>query len=135
MEEEQNDELFNFLHDSLEYLDQYPQELPDFHLKFLFEFSRFLGFYPVDNYDNQHRYFQYTDGVFLTYLNESCFDSDASEAIVKLMRTGFGELHLLSFNRHQRRILTTQILDFFRWHLPSISNLKTPGVLVEVFDN
>jgi DNA repair protein RecO (recombination protein O) len=134
-EEERNDELFDFLHHSLEYFDQFPHELPDFHLKFLFEFSRFLGFYPVDNFDARNLYFQYTDGVFIPYFNDSCFEAESSEALVRLLRTGFNELHTLNFNRQQRKVLTTSILDYFRWHLPAISNLKTQRVLAEVFDN
>jgi len=132
-EEERNDELFGFLHDSLCYLDQYPGELPDFHLKFLLELSRFLGFYPVDNYDTDHPYFQYTDGVFLSFAGETCLGRDASEAVNRLMRAGFGDLSTSTFNRQQRRQLTTHLLDFFRWHLPAISGLHTPDVLEEVF--
>jgi DNA repair protein RecO (recombination protein O) len=132
-EEERNDELFDFLRDALILLDQTPGELPDFHLKFLLEFSRFLGFYPINNYDESHPYFQFTDGVFHHSPGETCLDRLSSEAFYRLLNCGFGQLHELHFNRPLRRQLSRQLLDYFRWHLPSITGLHTPEVLEEVF--
>ena len=132
-EEERNDELFDFLRNALILLDQTPVELPDFHLKFLLEFSRFLGFYPINNYDESHPYFQFTDGVFHHSPSETCLDRLSSEAFYRLLTCGFGQLHELQFNRPLRRQLSRQLLDYFRWHLPSITGLHTPEVLEEVF--
>ncbi len=132
-EEEQNDPLFDFLRDVLILLDQTPFEIPDFHLKFLLEFSRFLGFYPVDNYSENTPYFQFTDGAFHHSPGPTCFDLQSSAAIYQLMCTGFGQLSNLKFSRPQRRQISRMILEYFRWHLPSISGLHTPEVLEEVF--
>jgi len=95
--------------------------------------SKFLGFYPLDNFSETTSYFQFTDGVFLPYYSETCLNREVSEAIALLMRTGFGELNRLKFNRVQRRILIGHLLDFYRWHLPAISGLQTQAVLEEVF--
>lgn len=132
-EEERNDELFDFLRDALILLDQTPGELPDFHLKFLLEFSRFLGFYPINNYSDSHPYFQFTDGVFHHSPGETCLDRLSSEAFYRLLSCGFGQLQELHFNRPLRRQLSRQLLEYFRWHLPSITGLHTPEVLEEVF--
>jgi len=132
-EEEKNDQLFDFLRDALILLDQTPSELPDFHLKFLLEFSRFLGFYPVENYCEATPYFQFTDGVFHHSPNSTCFDLPTSAALNQLMITGFGSLQTGLFNRPMRRQVSRKLLEFFRWHLPSISGLQTPEVLEEVF--
>lgn len=132
-EEERNDTLFEFLRQSILLLDHTPGELPDFHLKFLLDLSRFLGFYPVDNYSPETPFFQFTDGVFLGQQGKTCFDRDVSRAIALLLRNNFDRLHTLSFNHVQRRILVRTLLDYFRWHLPGISGLKTPAVLEEVF--
>ncbi len=132
-EEESNDDLFDFLRDALLLLDQTPQELPDFHLKFLLEFSRFLGFYPSDNFSQDTPYFQFTDGVFHHSPGPTCLDGPSSEAIHQLLSIGFGQLHTLKFSRPMRRMISRHLLEFFRWHLPSIHGLHTPEVLEEVF--
>lgn len=132
-EEERNDELFDFLRNTLLFLDQTPNEIPDFHLKFLLEFSRFLGFYPQSNFSAENRYFQYTDGAFHHSLGPTCLDLSCSEAIYELLSANFGQLHSLKFSRTLRRKVSRGLLDFFRWHLPAISNLQTPDVLEEVF--
>jgi len=132
-EEEKNDQLFDFLRDALILLDQTPSELPDFHLKFLLEFSRFLGFYPMENYSDETPYFQFTDGAFHHSATSTCFDLSTSAAINHLMMTGFGNLQTGLFNRPMRRQVSRKLLEFFRWHLPSIAGLQTPEVLEEVF--
>ena len=132
-EEERNDELFDFLRNTLLLLDQTPNEIPDFHLKFLLEFSRFLGFFPQNNFSSETRYFQYTDGVFHHSPGPTCLDLQSSEAVYQLLCANFGQLHTLKFSRPLRRQVSRGLLDFFRWHLPAISNLQTPEVLEEVF--
>ena len=132
-EEERNDDLFDFLRNTFLLLDQTPTEIPDFHLKFLLEFSRFLGFYPQDNFTLESRYFQYTDGIFHHSPGPTCLDLPSSEAVHQLLCANFGQLQTLNFNRSLRRQVSRGLLDFFRWHLPAISNLQTPDVLEEVF--
>lgn len=132
-EEEKNEQLFSFLQNALLMLDKSLEVQPDFHLKFLLELSHYLGFHPVNNYDQQHPYFQYTDGVFHHSFGETCLDLHQSQHIALLMNCSFSELDAQRYTRAQRRQLSRNLLLYFKWHLPAMSELQTPDVLEEVF--
>jgi len=133
-EEEQNDALFDFLSASLKFLDEAAFEIPDFHLKFLLEYALHLGVYPVGNYTPKTPWLRLSDGVFLDKPDTHCIDIPSSTAIAALMNTEFDDLGTLGFNRHQRQLLTDHLLTYFRWHFPSVKDLKTPAVLKELFE-
>lgn len=132
-EEEKNEPLFSFIFDALQMLDKSPEVQPDFHLKFLLELSHYLGFHPVDNYDKDHPYFQYTDGVFHHSFGDTCLNLEQSKHIATLINCSFSELSAQRFTRPERRQLSRNILLYYRWHLPSMAELQTPEVLEDVF--
>ncbi len=49
-EEEANAQLFDFLFHSIQWLDVHEPANSDFHLLFLLQLSKYLGFFPTDNY-------------------------------------------------------------------------------------
>ena len=53
-EEEQNPMLSHFLVNSIKYLDALEDPSPDFHIVFLFQLSRYLGFYPQKNFNDNY---------------------------------------------------------------------------------
>jgi len=63
-EEEANPELFNFLFNAIQFLDLNTGQLGLFHHLFLVRLSRFLGFFPRDNYSGNHPYFDLQEGNF-----------------------------------------------------------------------
>lgn len=132
-EEEKNEALFDYVREAMLFLDSAPGDLPDFHLKFTLELARFLGFYPDDNFDKEHPFFQFTDGVFHHSFGETCLDAAASECLNRLMMCPLDELSELHFNRIQRQELSRNLINYFRWHLPSMGELQTPEVFAEVF--
>ena len=132
-EEEKNEDLFEFIANALMFLDESPKELPGFHLKFMLDLSKHLGFYPENNFDVQHPYFQFTDGVFHHSFGDTCLNAEASNDIHLLMNCSFAELENLQFRRERRKILLRNLMQFYHWHLPSFKELQTPDVLEDVF--
>ncbi len=132
-EEEKNEELYEFIMNALMFLDESPIELPDFHLKFMLDLTKYLGFYPENNYSEQEPYFQFTDGMFHHSFGDTCIDNAASRDIYQLMNCSFSRLNDLQFSRSRRKSLLRNLIQFYRWHLPSFRELQTPDVLEEVF--
>ena len=56
-EEEPNPMLAQFLMNSIQYMDALEEPLPDFHIIFMFQLSRHLGFFPQNNFGNGKRLF------------------------------------------------------------------------------
>src|ERR1035437_8438600 len=65
-EEEENSELFSFLHETIQTLDSAEKNFSNLHLIFLIRFSRFLGFYPQGNYSDTNSFFDLREGKFVS---------------------------------------------------------------------
>ena len=68
-EEEPNTDLFDFLYQSFQFLDLQDENYNNFHLLFLAQLCKYLGFYPqTDGIDaSSNLYFALQDGCFLNY--------------------------------------------------------------------
>lgn len=132
-EHEKNEALFAFIFQSVQLLEEWGSDLPDFHLKFAIDLSRFLGFYPVQNFNRQNTWFSCKEGAFQAIKDDSVLDQDISKALALLMDTEYHELNTLPWSARIRRSLIQAILHYYQWHLPSVRDLKTPAVLEEVF--
>ena len=64
IEEEANLPLFEFLHHSILLLDEIEDGLANFHILFLFELSKYLGFYPDMNSPTNEKYFNIAEGSY-----------------------------------------------------------------------
>jgi len=132
-EEEANPNLFDFIHTTIHYFDAFSGNIPNFHLKFLLDFSRFLGFFPTNNFTEKTPYFQFTDGVFLNHYADTCLDIAKSSVIGNLLNCKINELQLIPLNRNQRQIIVKHLIDYYKWHIPSLPLFKTTDVLEAVF--
>ncbi len=69
-EEEPNPMLANFLINTIQYLDTMEEASPDFHIIFMFNLSRHLGFYPQNNFDEGSGFFNLASGRFKTHFGD-----------------------------------------------------------------
>ena len=88
-EEEKNESLFHFIESALHWFDHH-DEIANFHLIFLIEITKYLGFYP-DITESQLPFFEMKEGIFapfhsLTSLseNDSKLFKSFSDSEVKL---------------------------------------------------
>jgi DNA repair protein RecO (recombination protein O) len=65
-EEESNPMLAHFLFSTIQYLDALAEASPDFHIIFLFQLSRYLGFYPQKAIGGDKLFFDLASGRFKT---------------------------------------------------------------------
>ena len=64
-EEEKNKTLFDFLHTSIQLLDEDSSGNNIFHLLFMIKLSKHLGFYPHNFKNTQKSYFDLREGLFI----------------------------------------------------------------------
>jgi DNA repair protein RecO (recombination protein O) len=131
-EEESNPELFAFLFDSILKLDSHRSAGRDFHLVFLLQLSKHLGFFPTMNYTSTNNIFNLKDGVFQnTYPDHPHFiPSPLSGFFASLINSDlYSTINIAS---DERRKLIVFILEFFELHIAGFGNVRSHKVLEEV---
>ncbi|MCF8370377.1 MAG: DNA repair protein RecO [Bacteroidales bacterium] len=133
-EEEQSPKLFEFISENILFFDKAEKFLPNFHLTFLLHLSRFLGFYPHNDYTETNCLFDLKEGHFIGFkpAHKYFLPKQASFEFHALMETGFSDE--LKFSASEmRQFLLDKILEFYHFHLEHIGEIKSIEVLREVF--
>jgi DNA repair protein RecO (recombination protein O) len=135
-EEEPNPALFDFLYNSIQYLEASDDDIANFHLVFLLQLSRFLGFLPNDNYSENNTLFDTLNGCFVmeTSANENTYGTRISNKFHELINLNFENAPTLKLNRIERAELLELILELYRMHLYGHLNIQSLQVLKELFD-
>ena len=135
-EEETNPSLFEFLHNSIQLFDQITIGAANFHLVFLYELSKFLGFYPDNNYNQQNSHFNLRDGYYSRFMesNEISLDKDSSLQLNTIANSGFGSINKIELSRNQRTKLLVALINYYKFHLPEVGRIKSLDVLNQVFE-
>lgn len=121
-EEAPNTMLFQFLMQSVVFLEEARTSYENFHLAFLLKLTSFLGFGPENarEFENQLRENSYP---FLP-------DNETEQGLNILIRYPFGTpAHL---NRAQRNELLDALVAYYRIHIDSMGEVKSLPVLREV---
>jgi len=130
--QEKDFDLFNFIERSIKHYDEVKFN-PSFHLVFLINLSKFLGFYPeIENndfkyFDLQHGCYTNTrDSNYVIYDEElNCFNM--------ILGTNFDELRMLTYNSVQRQKLLDNIILYYKLHIENFVSLKSLEVLRKLF--
>ena len=129
-EEEKNEPLFTFLEAALHWLDNH-NEISNFHLIFLLETTKYLGFYPdVSNVDQ--KYFEMSEGIFSPFHAISSLTEHESNLFKKLIHLKFDN-NQKTFHIIERQILLKILIDYYNFHLDGFKKPKSLDVLKEVF--
>lgn len=132
-EEEKNEALFRYIKTSLIWFDNHSQTA-NFHLLFLLNLSKYLGFYPEVK-DINHHYFDLSEGVFTN--NKPLTDYVTGEKLIlykSLFGINFDAIERLKLNAKTRIILLEILLSYYKLHVPSFKTPRSLNVLKEVFE-
>ena len=129
-EEEENEALFTYLETALLWLDAH-DDIANFHLIFLLEATKYLGFYP-DNTDVDLPFFEMTEGVFTPFHAISSLSQHETQLFKKLLSLKF-ESDLKTFHVIERQLLLKILIDYYSFHLDGFRKPKSLDVLKEVF--
>ncbi|KAF2518241.1 DNA repair protein RecO [Flavobacterium salilacus subsp. salilacus] len=129
-EEEQNQNLYNYLETALLWLDTH-DEVANFHLILLLEITKFLGFYP-ESPANSNPYFEMSDGVFIPFETISCLSEKETVLLRKLMLLKPDNAAKV-FHVSERQALLKILMDYYSLHMDGFVRPKSIEVLKEVF--
>ncbi len=130
-EEEGNAELFNFLFNRFAALDKLPQINPNYHLHFMLDLSRYLGFYPGGNWGLDTPWLSMRDGKFVKEepLHQYSLGRDLSEKVGLLMKK-----KAVNMARIDRQKIVQKLIDYYRIHVENFNGLNTHEILREVLE-
>lgn len=133
-EEVSNSPMFNFLISSIEYFDLH-SKISNFHLAFLMKLTPYLGILPSSLNTSDQIYFNLRDGVFddTEPLHNEYSDKNLSAILFQFYTLNYDDSLELELNKSQRNALLDQILKFYTIHNYKLDNLKSLGVLRELF--
>jgi DNA repair protein RecO (recombination protein O) len=131
-EEEKNEPLFHFLESALNWFDHH-DEITNFHVVFLLEITKYLGFYP-DVSDIQFPFFEMKDGVFSSSNSLSSLTENETKLFKKLIDLKFDSNQKV-FHVSERQILLNILVDYYGSHLDGFKKPKSLEVLKEVFSS
>ncbi len=135
--QETNEGLFLFLRTALLHLDHTEDPVTNYHLVFLTGLSKYLGFYPGSNYGRHHRYFNLQEGVFQSFPGDSAvmMDEEESRAFVEITGATLENQHQLSIPKALRKRLLQKTIDYYRYHLAGMPEVKSLSVLETIFSD
>lgn len=132
-EEEPNETLFSYIETTLLWLDAH-SEYSNFHLLFLLNLSKYLGFYP-DTTHMDYPYFNLNEGKFETKLQGKYSISGENLVLLKqLLGTTFDALNTVKINSKQRQSFLNMVLLYFELHLGSFKPPKSLQIFNQVFN-
>ena len=133
-EAHQDEDLFEFIKNSLLILDYNTENCSNFHIYFMIQLSRFLGFYPQGNFSYQTNLFDLKEGSFISFVpNHSHYlDIQQSELFNIIINSGYENIHLIKSDNNQRKQLLQSLVLFYQFHIASFKEIKSIAVLEEV---
>lgn len=137
-EETENEALYDFLEQSLCWLDEAGQSVANFHIAFLLRLSRFVGLYPyLENYEPGFCF----DLLSASYckhpplLHSYYIKGEEAGYVNSLMRMRYETMKFYPMSRVQRQRCLELINLFYSLHLPDFPvRLQSLDVLKELFD-
>lgn len=134
--EEADQYLFEFIFNHIQVLDLKESGLANFHLYFIIQLTKFLGFFPMDNYDDQHPWFDLKKGQFtpIQPFHKQFLPKEESYLFHQLMKFSNNQHEEMTINRHSRSRLLEKTLDFYYFHQPEMHAVKSLDILSELFN-
>lgn len=135
-EEESNPDLFDYLTSSIQYFDLAASGYANFHLYFMINLSRHLGFYPHDNRDEEGMFFDLETGSFSVSepLHGSFLQPPSAKILHQFLALPISELSLISMNRQSRNELLEGLIRYYHLHLDGLQEIKSHEILQTLFE-
>jgi DNA repair protein RecO (recombination protein O) len=134
-EETPNHELFDYIEDSIIYLDKCEPCYANFHIAFLIGLSSYLGFEPGKRTDPENLYFDLMNGNFVSLppLHTAYADPQVSDILAGFFAASFDKMRSIPLTGSLRDEVLETIIKYFGIHLPGLKKINSLDVLKEIF--
>jgi len=135
-EETPNFEMFDFIEDSIKFLDKSESGYTNFHIAFLSGLSSFLGFEPGIRSNPGQKYFDLMNGTFISRppLHSAYADPEISEILAEFFSSSFDQMRSIRLTGALRNEVLDTIIRYFSVHLPGLKKINSLDVMKEIFN-
>jgi DNA repair protein RecO (recombination protein O) len=132
-EENANMELFSFLWNSIYQNHFLSESNSSFHLYFLAELTKYLGFYPSGKFSENFPVFDLKEGMFIADTPEHKHYISGNEA--NLFSTLFetSAQQQIKLLKQAKNLMLDKLLLYYKHHIEDMNTIKSTAVLQEVF--
>jgi DNA repair protein RecO (recombination protein O) len=130
-QEHPDKELFNWMYHVLVWFDLEEEQFLNFHLFFLMQLSRFLGFFPKGAAVANRPFFDMQEGVFTNAkpFHPYFLEKQSTADFRQLITTGLERIATLKLNNERRRNMLEVLTSFYQLHLPELGKIKSLEIL------
>jgi DNA repair protein RecO (recombination protein O) len=130
-EETPDKALFDWLTQTLTWFDLSDESPHNFHLAFMMQLTRILGFYPKKASTSNHSYFNLESGLFTTSmpLSPNHISGEIAGLFNILHESSFEDAVKIQITSTQRRKLLETLILYYKLHFPGFGEIKSVEIL------
>jgi DNA repair protein RecO (recombination protein O) len=135
-EESPNEELYDYIGESISHFDNCKTGFANFHLAFLAGLSSYLGFEPGQRTNEDETFFDMKNGNFvhLPPVHGHYSNPEISAIMAELFASSYETVNNIPLSGVQRNAVLEDLLRYYHVHLPGLNRIKSLMVLKEVFN-
>ncbi len=134
-EEESNKELFEFLFHTIQLLDMTETGTFNFHIMFLLQLTKYLGFYPEISHSKENPIFDLRNGTFIPAVpfHPDYMRPDMSNDLINALQLNSNNLNEWKISSGKRYHLLEKIIEYYQIHVSGFGKVNSLQILKEVF--
>lgn len=135
-EESPQEELFDYIEESINYFENSKEKYANFHLSFLAGLSRLLGFEPGTRANSDDVFFDMTNGTFVPIPphHGNYVRKEVSDILAELFISSYDSASNIPLNGIMRNEVLDTLVKYYALHLPGLKKIKSLEILKEVFN-
>jgi len=130
-EETANPETFNYIYNSIQVLELQDENINNFHIHFLIGLTKYLGFFPNNNYSNN--YFDLIDGSFKNHIpsHNHFLNKKQSEILYLLISRKSGQnIPIMAKNKIE---FLAKLMEYYKIHIDGFGDIKSLHIFNTLF--
>ncbi len=133
-EQHSDENLFEYIKNSLQLLDLKQDNCSNFHIFFMIQLSRYLGFFPQGKYSSDTSLFDLLEGRFISSLpnHQLYLTGQYSILLNDFITAGADTIHQMKIDKNQRKQLLEYLIKFYQLHIASFGEIKSLEILEQV---
>lgn len=133
-QKEINPELYLFLKNWFIFLNDKEDGLGNLTIKYMLELSEYIGFQPVNNFDESRPFFDTLEAQFVASdaTNKYCVSEALSGVLFRFLQTSRDDIQDIRLDRQSRSDLLDKLIQYFQLHLENFRDLKSIDILRQV---
>ncbi len=129
-----DEQMWDYIHDSLRLLDHMRSGVADFHIAFLTSLLTFAGIQPDASVYKPGQVFDMQAGVFTSHMpsHHDYLKGDEARFAALLSRINYTNIRTLRLNGRLRSEILDRLLRYYAIHFPGASNLRSLDVIHDI---